>query len=292
MAVTPITIDNLPTLTINALAAYSGSVDGANDLLAIYQNSSTSTVNVSRNTFLALSSAPVGLTDSQTLTNKTLTSPTINGATLSGTLSGTYTIGGTPTFPSSVVTLTGTQALTNKTLTSPTINSPTITNASITADAITGYTTSNSGTIYGMSVSTGVLASAALANAVNTASIQSGAITYTKLLSTIFSGQLSIQTNSGSAGGTIYSVNLGGIKLLWCSGAASSQGGAGQYGPYSINYPTGFFSSVQFTLPGVTVNAGGAYAFFPANGSTSGINIDVITTAASTFNPWLLVIGS
>jgi hypothetical protein len=49
--------------------------------------------------------ALVGLTDSQTLTNKTLTSPIINGATLSsGIMSGTFT--GSPTF-SGAVTLSG-----------------------------------------------------------------------------------------------------------------------------------------------------------------------------------------
>lgn len=44
---------------------------------------------------------------------------------LSGTITGTYTIGGTVTFPSQVVLLTGSQTLTGKTLTSPVINSPT-----------------------------------------------------------------------------------------------------------------------------------------------------------------------
>lgn len=49
-----------------------------------------------------------------TLTNKTITAPV-----LSGTVTGTYTLGGTPTFPAAVVTLTGSQTLTNKTLTAP-----------------------------------------------------------------------------------------------------------------------------------------------------------------------------
>ena len=51
-----------------------------------------------------------------TLTNKTLTAPV-----LGGTVTGTYTLGGSPTFPSSVSTLTGTQTLTNKTLIDPKI---------------------------------------------------------------------------------------------------------------------------------------------------------------------------
>lgn len=47
----------------------------------------------------ALSANIVTLTGAQILTNKTLTSPTIASPTLSGTVLGTYTLGGTPTFP-------------------------------------------------------------------------------------------------------------------------------------------------------------------------------------------------
>ena len=125
------------------------SIDGVNDTFPIVTNSLNSTQQISRNTFLGLSSAPVGLTDTQSLTNKTLTSPTISSPTFSGTTAGTFTLGGSITFPSSVVQLTSTQTLTNKTLTSPTINSPNITNATLSSDTITGYTTSNSGTLFG-----------------------------------------------------------------------------------------------------------------------------------------------
>ena len=137
----------MTNITINSLPTAS-TIDATQDILPIYTASSAATQGINRNTLLGLSSAPVGLTDSQTLTNKVLTSPTINGATLSGTLTGTYTIGGTPTFPSSVATLTGSQTLTNKVLTSPTINSPTITNATI-----------STGSIYGISVTTGSISS-------------------------------------------------------------------------------------------------------------------------------------
>ena len=168
----------MSNVTINSLPTAS-TIDATNDLLPIYTNSLTATQAISRNTYLNLSSQPVGLTDSQTLTNKTLTSPTINGATLSGTLAGTYTIGGTPTFPATVVQTTTSQTLTNKTLTSPTINSPTITNATISADTLTGYTTSNSGTIYGIPVTTGVINSA---STINGASLVANTITNSSIL--------------------------------------------------------------------------------------------------------------
>lgn len=54
-----------------------------------------------------------------TLTNKTIASPVI-----SGTITGTYTIGGSPTFPATVVTTTGSQTLTNKTLVAPALGTP------------------------------------------------------------------------------------------------------------------------------------------------------------------------
>ena len=156
-------------------------IDAVNDELVIWTNSLSAVQNINRNTLLNLSSQPVGLTDSQTLTNKTLTSPTVSSPTFSGTLAGTYTIGGTPTFPASVTQNTVSQTLTNKTLTSPTITSPTITNATISADTLTGYTVSNTGTIYGIPITTGVINTAGtingaslVANSVTNASILTG----------------------------------------------------------------------------------------------------------------------
>lgn len=173
----------MSNVTINSLPV-AGSIDATQDYLPIYTASASATQGINRNTLLGITGSPVGTTDSQTLTNKTLTSPTINGATLSGTLSGTYTIGGTPTFPSSVATLTGTQTLTNKTLTSPTITSPNISNATFSADTVAGYTTSNTGTIYGVSITGGqingggVIGSSALAtNAVQGSQLSTSAIT-------------------------------------------------------------------------------------------------------------------
>ena len=188
----------MSNVTINSLPTAS-TIDATNDLLPIYTNSLTATQAISRNTYLNLSSQPVGLTDSQTLTNKTLTSPTINGATLSGTLAGTYTIGGTPTFPSSVTQNTVVQTLTNKTLTSPTINSPTITNATISADTLTGYTVSNSGTIYGVPVTTGTISGTYLtASTVGTTQLANASVTPAKLATGATSALVSTAQSTAS----------------------------------------------------------------------------------------------
>jgi len=125
-------------------------VDRAADLLYVVDNSGGTSNKVTPNTLLGVTGDPVGTTDTQTLSAKTLTSPTINGVTLSGTLSGTYTIGGTPTFPSSVVTLTGSQTLTNKTLTSPTINTATISNPTLLTDTVSEFTSAAGVTVDGV----------------------------------------------------------------------------------------------------------------------------------------------
>lgn len=139
-----------------------GTPDRANDYLYVWNGSSVYRTTI--NNELGIVGVPVGTTDSQTLTNKTLTAPTLSSPVFSGTITGTYTLAGTPTFPSSVVTLTGSQTLTNKTLTSPTINTPTITNASITQDAVTGFTSANSGTVYGIPITASKLPGTSITN--------------------------------------------------------------------------------------------------------------------------------
>jgi len=80
----------------------------------------------------------------QTLTNKTLTAPV-----LSGTATGTYTLGGTPTISSPTITtptisapvLSGTATGTYTLAGTPTISSPTITTPTISAPVLSGTTT-------------------------------------------------------------------------------------------------------------------------------------------------------
>lgn len=160
----------MTNITINSLPVAS-TIDGSADILPIYTASALATQGISRNTFLGITSGPVGLTDSQTLTNKiigntnTLTIKDTNftlqddGDTtkqakfqLSGLTTATTRTYTLPDVTDSIVTLTATQTLTNKTLTSPTIATPTITNATISADTLTGFSVSTTGSVYGISV--------------------------------------------------------------------------------------------------------------------------------------------
>ena len=147
----------MTNITINSLPTYSGTSDHVNDIIPIYDYSTASTTGISVNNLITLSSQAVGLTDSQTLTNKTLTTPAISAPVLSGTVTGTYTLGGTPTFPATIVTTTGSQTLTNKTLTSPTINSATISNPTLSVDTITGYSVATNVTVGNVTLNNGAV---------------------------------------------------------------------------------------------------------------------------------------
>lgn len=69
-----------------------------------------------------------------------------------------------------------------------------------------------------------------------------GQLDFGALLSTIFSGQVQTQTNVGTAGGTMWWVNLGGIKILWAASALNSVGTGGASIVFTL--PT-FFTTVQ-----------------------------------------------
>lgn len=282
MAVTANTIGGASTSTTAPLPVAS-TIDGSVDLLAIYTASATAAQAISRNTLLGLTSQPVGLTDAQALTNKTIgntntltikdslwtlqnASDTTKQANFSlaslttGTTR-TYTL---PNFNATLSSLAGTETLTNKTLTSPTITAPTITNATITTDAITGFTVANTGTIYGLSVSTGVLSSA---NVIPTAALQAGAVTNAKLaINTVWNSftpswtNLSVGTGGGASNAGFYQqvgklVTGYTMTILGSSGA--SVGTTAYFVAPVINVSSHYISAIN-PVGSAVLNAGAA----------------------------------
>lgn len=188
-------------------------IDRTNDLLEIVDVSANQSDNVTPNNLMGITSGnALSTTDSQTVQNKTLdntNSITVKAANfvledgsdttkqakfvLSGITTGNTRAFTLPDTSDTIVVLAASQTLTNKTLTSPTITGGTIDNATVTVDSVAGHTTSNTGTIYGISITTGKIttagsiASGALAtNAVQAAALATNAIElgYTTITST------------------------------------------------------------------------------------------------------------
>lgn len=168
------------------------SVSATSDYLLIDPGSTGNYNKITRNVLLGITGAPLGTTDSQVVTNKTVgITNTItaldstfsivdNGDNTkvaqfqaSGITTGTTR---TYTLPNASDTLVGkatTDTLTNKTLTSPVINGGTIDNSTITVDSISGHTTSTIVSVGGVQMNNGVISTA---GAVTSASILAGAV--------------------------------------------------------------------------------------------------------------------
>lgn len=235
----------MSTVKISALPTMGGgTVDRTADFIPIVDTSLTVTDKVTPNNLLGITGSPVGTSDSQTLTNKIITSPTISGPTLSGTLIGTYTIGGTPTFPASVVTLTGSQTLTNKTLTSPIITGGSIDNTTITVDSISGHTSGTIVTVGGVQMNNGVIGTT---GAVVTNSIAAGAVVPNSLLASTGTGWA---FSTWAPSWTNLTVGNGTVVARWVQVGKTAFG----YVAFTFGTTSAISGDVSFTLP-FTANA-------------------------------------
>lgn len=114
------------------------------------------------------------------------------------------------------------------------------------------------------------------------------AITYVKLLSTVFSGQVNTYTNTGHGGGTGYYVNLGGIKLCWgITGAAATANPDTR----NISFPSGFFTNVRSVSVELSSNTTvSSQLASPPSTSSMGVYMYGASTSATTY--YWFAIGS
>lgn len=282
-------------------------IDGSTHYLLIQPgDNSTAYRKINRNVFLGVIGQPMDISTSQNVTNKTLDNTNtltlrddrftlqdnsdttkqaqfqLSGITTATTR--TYTL---PNASSTLADISTAQTFTNKTLTSPVITGGSIDNSTITVDTIAGHTVAGNGTVYGLSIQSGVLQTA---NSIQATNLQTSSVLSAKLgLSSGFTGGVASQANAGSAGGTMYYINLGGIKMLWAISAAGKATGSA----YDFTLPA-FFTTVQSVTATayVPVSVATQYANVSA-ASTSTVSAYIIaSTGSGTAQISLFVIGT
>jgi len=191
---------------------------------------------------------------------------------------------------STIVGISDTQTLTNKTIdfTNNTISN--IAGADIASQSITATQIANA-TITATQIANATITATQIAdNTITNTQIASGGIDFANLLSTIFSGQLNSAGNTGTAGGTNWWINLGGIKLLWGSSAGCSATSTGN--DYTVVLPS-FFTTVSAAFASNISNADQSEQSTGINSlSATGFTLYVWANATNTAYYTWLVIGS
>ncbi len=111
---------------------------------------------------------------------------------------------------------------------------------------------------------------------------------------TELSSLIQSQTNAGTAGGTLYWIDLGGMKLLWSNLSSVSYSGASA--SPTVALPP-FFTTITCALCS-GANAGGTYGqkveFQTASPTTSAANLQItnVGSGSSSLTPNILLIGT
>lgn len=137
-----------------------------------------------------------------------------------------------------------------------------VTANSVSTDAINEKTSANGVTIDGLSIKDGKL---------NT---NNSVLSSNLGLASTFTGGVQTLANAGTAGGNIYYIDLGGLKMCWGT-TLSRTSGPNSSTQYTITLPASFFSSIQHTSYIIQQAAGSA-----TNNDVTGISA---TTSTLTF---------
>ena len=99
------------------------------------------------------------------------------------------------------------------------------------------------------------------------------------------------QANAGTAGGTMYYINLGGMKILWCNGSNVTSGVTPT--AYTFTLPTGFFSTIQ-SANSSSINPATSLAQYSnvASANTTTVTCNVTSALTGTTGINIMVIGT
>lgn len=248
--------------------------DGTNDVIPIWDNANSQTKKITRNNYLGITGSPVGSSDSQVLSNKTLGNTNTltikdnlftlqdNGDVtkqgqfdLSGNTTGTTRTYTLPNATGTLVDLASSQTLTNKTLTSPVITGGSIDNSTVTVDAITGHSSANTGSIYGISVTSSKISGSALTNSTVTADkLSTGAANATVATSetTTSTSYTNLTTTTDSVTATIGANGTAAVSL-YCH---FSNSGLGNYSLMAVDISgANTVAAADATASGGNINA-------------------------------------
>ena len=144
--------------------------------------------------------------------------------------------------------------LTDKTLSDiETLLTSTTTTTTSNTTSITTINNLLNGTNTGVILNTPTIANLTNVQHTHASASQGGAIGVRAILSAMLGlssgdgGGVASIANAGTAGGTMYYINLGGIKLLWGT-TSSLTAPANSSSNYTITYPTSFFTTIQLPI--------------------------------------------